>query len=209
MDKPYFSNLNEDVYMTISSREFQVKIPYDEESALLDVGKRLMMEQINGKPKTYRVTCVDAMTERYDWNDAQTGFLVLNLEQDQHVEEQDNAEKMLCDYQEVKQTPEDGEVIIKYAGEPKVRICGRGKIFKATVDGKPLPGCTWSLSVDDKTLETKVYLANSVQWNRVTGESCRVCAEDNAALNGATVTLTVVAPDGKSTDSIAVKVVDV
>ena len=209
VDKPYFSNLNEDVYMTISSREFQVKIPYDEESALLDVGKRLMMEQINGKPKTYRVTCVDAMTERYDWNDAQTGFLVLNLEQDQHVEEQDNAEKMLCDYQEVKQTPKDGEVIIKYAGEPKVRICGRGKIFKATVDGKPLPGCTWSLSVDDKTLETKVYLANSVQWNRVTGESCRVCAEDNAALNGATVTLTVVAPDGKSTDSIAVKVVDV
>ena len=44
VDKPYFSNLNEDVYMTISSREFQVKIPYDEESALLDVGKRLMME---------------------------------------------------------------------------------------------------------------------------------------------------------------------
>lgn len=208
VDKPYFSNLSENKLMTLSSREFQVKIPYDEESALLDVDKRLMLEEINGQPKTYRITCVDGMTERYDRDNQQTGFLVLNLEQDQYNHATDNGDKMLCDYEPTKDVPDSGDVAIKYTGEAKIRLCGRGKVFHATLDGKPYADCVWEIQPDDDSLQKKVYFANSTTWNRVVGESCRITATDEKSLNGHTVTVVVTAPDGKSTDSIVVKVVD-
>lgn len=208
VDKPYFSNLNENKIMSLSSREFQIKIPYDEESSLLDIGKRMMLEQINGRPKTYRITCVDAMTERYDRDNEQVGFLTINVEQDQSSPVTDNVDKMLCDYVEKQPSPEMGAVAIKYAGTPKVRICGRGKIFKATRDGQPYPDCEWMISVKDDILTEKVYFANSSEWNRVVGETCRICAVDDKSLNGKSVTLTVTAPDGTSKDTIEVGVVD-
>lgn len=208
VDKPYFSNLSENKLMTLSSREFQVKIPYDEESALLDVDKRLMLEEINGQPKTYRITCVDGMTERYDRDNQQTGFLVLNLEQDQYNPDTDNGDKMLCDYDKPKKVPDTGDVAIKYTGDAKVRICGRGKVFHATRDGKPYAGCVWTIQPDESMLNEKVYFANSTMWDRVDGDSCRVSAVNDKTLNGHTVTLTVQAPDGNSQDSVVIKVVD-
>ena len=208
VDKPYFSNLSENKLMTLSSREFQIKIPYDEESSLLDIGKRLMLEEINGQAKTYRITCVDGMTERYDRDDEQTGFLVLNLEQDQLDTSTDNKAEMLCDYQEPKKAPEAGNVAIKYSGDAKVRICGRGKVLTATRDGQLYAGCVWQIEPDDAALQKKVYFANSAQWNSFTGEKCLVSAVDDPKLNGHTVTVTVKAPDNKSRDSVVIKVVD-
>ena len=208
VDKPYFSNLSENKLMTLSSREFQIKIPYDEESSLLDIGKRLMLEEINGQPKTYRITCVDGMTERYDRDDEQTGFLVLNLEQDQYNPAVDNSDKLLCDYEKPKAAPDAGDVAIKFSGDAKVRICGRGKVFHATKDGEPFEGCAWKLEPDDKGLAEKIYFAKSSMWDRYAGTDCRVCAVDDKALNGHTVTLTVYAPDGNSQDSVVIKVVD-
>ena len=208
VDKPYFSNLSENKLMTLSSREFQIKIPYDEESSLLDIGKRLMLEEINGQAKTYRITCVDGMTERYDRDDEQTGFLVLNLEQDQLDPSTDNTDKMLCDYEEPKKVPEVGNVAIKYSGEAKVRICGRGKVLNATRDGEPYDGCIWRIVPDSEELREQVYFANSTNWDSFTGAKCRVAAADNAALNGHSVTVTVLSPDEKSRDSVVIKVVD-
>lgn len=208
VDKPYFSNLSENKLMTLSSREFQIKIPYDEESSLLDIGKRLMLEEINGQAKTYRITCVDGMTERYDRDDEQTGFLVLNLEQDQLDPSTDNTDKMLCDYEEPKKVPDVGNVAIKYSGEAKVRICGRGKVLNATRDGEPYDGCIWRIVPDSEELREQVYFANSTSWDSFTGAKCRVAAADNAALNGHSVTVTVLSPDEKSRDSVVIKVVD-
>ena len=208
VDKPYFSNLSENKLMTLSSREFQIKIPYDDESSLLDIGKRLMLEEINGQPKTYRITCVDGMTERYDRDDEQTGFLVLNLEQDQTDMTTDDKGKMLCDYQEPKNVPDVGDVAIKYSGDAKVRICGRGKVLTATRDGEEYEGCIWHIVPDSDELREQVYFAKSTVWDSFTGAKCRVAAVDNAALNGHSVTVTVVAPDGSSQDSVEIKVVD-
>ena len=167
-----------------------------------------MLEEINGQPKTYRITCVDGMTERYDRDNQQTGFLVLNLEQDQYNQDTDNGAKMLCNYDEPKKAPDTGDVAIKYTGDAKVRICGRGKVFHATRDGKPYAGCVWTIQPDESMLNEKVYFANSTMWDRVDGDSCRVSAVDDKTLNGHTVTLTVQAPDGNSQDSVVIKVVD-
>ena len=84
--------------MSYSTREFRIQMPFDEYSANLNIGKRLMLEIINGVPKTYRITSVDQMTSRIDYNNEQVGFLSFNVEQDLYNSELDHAEKMLCNY---------------------------------------------------------------------------------------------------------------
>ena len=205
VDKPYFSNLSENNVMTLSSREFRIKIPYDEESSLLDIGKRLMLEEINGRPKTYRVTCVDAMTERYDRDNEQTGFLTINVEQDQYDPLTDNQENMICDY-EPPHDIEEGAVRIVFEGDPRVRIGGRGKVFKAVVDNEYTDDCTWTLTMDD-ALAGKVYFDNASRSVSYAGAFCRVRTDGDVSMNGSRVTLTVNTTSSGS-DVIEVEVVD-
>lgn len=205
VDKPYFSNLNENNVMTLSSREFRIKIPYDEESSLLDIGKRLMLEEINGRPKTYRITCVDAMTERYDRDNEQTGFLTINVEQDQYDPLTDNQENMICDY-EPPHDIEEGAVRIVFEGDPRVRIGGRGKVFKAVVDNEYTDDCTWTLTMDD-ALAGKVYFDNASRSVSYAGAFCRVRTDGDVSMNGSRVTLTVNTTSSGS-DVIEVEVVD-
>lgn len=205
VDKPYFSNLSENNVMTLSSREFRIKIPYDEESRLLDIGKRLMLEEINGRPKTYRVTCVDAMTERYDRDNEQTGFLTINVEQDQYDPLTDNQENMICDY-EPPHDIEEGAVKIVFEGDPRVRIGGRGKVFKAVVDNEYTDDCTWTLTMDD-ALAGKVYFDNASRSVSYAGAFCRVRTDGDVSMNGSRVTLTVNTTSSGS-DVIEVEVVD-
>ena len=207
VDKPYFSNLNENNVMTLSSREFRIKIPYDEESSLLDIGKRLMLEEINGRPKTYRVTCVDAMTERYDRDNEQTGLLTINVEQDQYDSNTDDQERMICDYEPPHEI-EDGAVRIVFDGDPRVRIGGRGKVFKAVVDGEYIESCTWTLTMGD-ALSGKVYFDNKNRDKTVTytGAFCRVRTDGDVSMNGARITLEVETPENGK-DKIEVEVAD-
>lgn len=51
VEKPYYSNLEENKTMGYSTREFRIQMPFDEYSANLNIGKRLMLEIINGVPK--------------------------------------------------------------------------------------------------------------------------------------------------------------
>ena len=95
VDKPYFSNLESNATSTESKREFKIQLPYDNESALLDVDKRFMLEIIGKTPRTYRLTSVDSMTERYDYNGEASGFLVINVEQDAYNPQTDNSELMV------------------------------------------------------------------------------------------------------------------
>ena len=96
VEKPYTSNIKENDYMSLSQREYQITIPYDNETKLIDIDRRFMLEIINGKPRTYSVTCVDTNTNRYQ--DIEGGFLVWNLTQDQSEQPNDNIELEICDY---------------------------------------------------------------------------------------------------------------
>lgn len=98
IEKPYYANVEKDLEFSFSSREFKVQLPYDEESALIDVDKKFILEVINGQPKVYTVTSVDDNTERYDVNGEVVGFLALNLTQTQYNPERDSAEHGICDY---------------------------------------------------------------------------------------------------------------
>lgn len=168
VSKPYFSDLSEEKIYSESKREYKMQLPYDDETSLLDVGKRFMLENINGKPRTYRVTCVDTMTERYDSDGSIKGFLVVNYEQDQYNESTDNAELGICDY--VVAPIEGGnptKTLITYSGAAEVKIGGSPKKFSVLyqdADGNPasdsLP--VWNLLIAPE-LTPYVSVAKSAQ----------------------------------------------
>lgn len=134
LSKPYYANNKELIVTSLSQREYKVQMPFDDETALIDLDKRFMLEIINGEPKTYVTTSVDQSTERYELHGKTQGFLVLNIRQDQYNSKTDNAEKMICDYFEPNKSDEpdaDSQVTatIKYAGKPEVRVGGSWKKF--------------------------------------------------------------------------------
>ena len=94
--KPYTSNIDEGTVISVSGREFKVQLPYDDETRLLDLDKRFMLEVIDGKPRTYKCTSVDQSTNKYQ--DIDGGFIVLNLTQDEAAQPGDNVELMICNY---------------------------------------------------------------------------------------------------------------
>ena len=95
-EKPYSSNLRDGFMIDTSKREYKVQVPYDEETILVDLDKRFLLETINGVPKAYRVTSVDVNTNKYQ--DVDGGFIVWNLVQDQYNEATDDAHLMIADY---------------------------------------------------------------------------------------------------------------
>lgn len=187
VDKPYFSNLQENKVMSISSREFMVQMPYDAQSAKLDIGKRLMLEAINGEPKTYRITCVDTMTERYDRSDAQTGFLVINVEQDQYDAGTDNAALMLCDYKQPTQKSEEVPAEIRWKGKLKARVGGLGKTLFYRQNGEEYPTVVWTIRHESDITKGKVCFANGK--DDFVGARCRVTAQNDLKLVGQWVTV--------------------
>lgn len=138
--------------MSYSTREFRIQTPFDEYSARLNIGKRLMLEIVNGEPKTYRITSIDQMTGRIDYDNDQIGFLSFNVEQDLYNAETDNVEKMICNYvpedasDNVEITyPDDNTVddrvlSIEFTGEPSIPTGGFGKLFTAKIDGEVYDG---------------------------------------------------------------------
>lgn len=201
IDKPYFSNLSENKRMTISQRKFNIQMPYDEETALIDIGKRLMPEIIDGKPKTYRITSVDTLTDRYKIGDKLYGCLILDYEQDQYNAETDNKELMICDYIDFRQMPEppSNELYIEFNGTSSIKCGSPRKLYKAMCDGDLVSECNWSIVLEDQSMRDYVdYTIN--------GGRCYIRIVNNRNLIGKHITLTV-SCDGYTDASIDVEVI--
>lgn len=130
--KPYYSNIDETLKIDISSREYKIQLPYDKETSELELDKRFILEHIAGEPKTYRITSIDAVTERYDRNGEITGFLVLNITQDLYNPETDNADLGICDYippEEYQNSDSPTKMKISFNGLPIITAGGSQKKF--------------------------------------------------------------------------------
>jgi len=84
-----------------SEREYSASIPYNDETANIEVGQRFLIEHIANRPKAYRVTSVDVLSSAYILNGVKVGIVIINLEQDLYNPLTDDAELMICDYKEV------------------------------------------------------------------------------------------------------------
>lgn len=131
-EKPYYSNFFDDRMMAVSTREFKIQLPYDAETAKIGLDMRFMLDEIDGEPKTYKVTSVDSITERYDREEGISGFLVLNVRQDLYKPDVDDKELGLCDYIQLPAADEDSTTrvnrcAIAYSGKPTIRFGGSAK----------------------------------------------------------------------------------
>ena len=154
MQKPYFSNLEDLRTVEVSSREFKILITDDELTSKFDVGHRFMLEIINGKPKTYRVTSVDVHTGMVVLDGVKQGFLIVNIEEDQYNPNSDRPDMMICDYKSpepLPPTPSDIHIEFEYSGKPEIKQGLAGKDFVAVVkdtDGEPVFGAIADIAVD-------------------------------------------------------------
>lgn len=220
VEKPYYSNLEENKLMSYSTREFRIQMPFDEYSANLNIGKRLMLEIVNGVPKTYRITSIDQMTSRIDYDGEQVGFLSFNVEQDLYNPETDNAEKMICDYVpidtddtagdegggDITYPPEEDAgpeyvLTIDFTGAPTVTTGGFGKLFTAKIDGEVCEEAIWSLVGDH--VPDEIHFKNA--GASVSNAKCKVVCADNPKLIGTKITLRVAS--GKLTADVELEVV--
>ena len=194
---------------SLSQREYKVQMPFDDETALIDLDKRFMLEIINGEPKTYVTTSVDQSTERYELHGKTQGFLVLNIRQDQYNSKTDNAEKMICNYFEPNKSDEpdaDSQVTatIKYAGNPEVRVGGSWKkftpVFTSITGEEVAEVAKWSFICLD---EFKSFVETQ------TADDCtfKIRILNNSIMDGATVRISLANADGTANASIECKVV--
>ena len=126
--KPYTSNINEGLSIATSSREFKIQLTYDEETLLVDLDRRFLLEVIDGTPKAYQVTSVDTITNRYQ--EADGGFLVWNLKQCEYNPVTDNAELMLADYFDLPELIVSQDLLTcEIEGKDNIR-CGRSRTYR-------------------------------------------------------------------------------
>lgn len=210
LSKPYYANNKELVMTSLSQREYKVQMPFDDETALIDLDKRFMLEIINGEPKTYVTTSVDQSTERYELHGKTQGFLVLNIRQDQYNSKTDNAEKMICDYFEPNKSNEpdtDSQVTaaIKYAGKPEVRVGGSWKkftpVFTSIAGEEVAETPVWSTKCLDEFKEF-------VEVQAADDGTFKIRILNNSIMDGATVKISLTNADGTVSTSIECKVVN-
>lgn len=193
-EKPYYSNLDEAKPLTVSSREYKIQVTFDEETSLIDIDKRFMLEIIGESPKTYKVTSVDTITDRFYQSGEIRGFLVLNVTQDLYNPKTDRKDLLICDYKEPVQKSDpgmypmlEGEIKFTYSGNATIRQGGSAKKFTAHLydgAGNEITDSEfeWSLIVDD-LLTDKFKLTPDKKYSRL-------AALDYVELQGAIVHLT-------------------
>lgn len=133
--KPYTSNVAEGAVVSTSNREYKIQLPYDTETALVDMDKRFMLEVINGKPRTYKVTSVDSLTNRYEDMENNSGFLVWNLTQDAAGQPDDSVKFGVCNYIDPDTPPAEppavDQLVCKIIGRKDLKIGGSPRKYTA------------------------------------------------------------------------------
>lgn len=98
--------------ITLQSNQFMVYLPYDEETAELDNGKRVHMSRSNSKCKPYELTRPDDVTYGF----GKKGVLNIiftqtqyNQENDKLITLEDGTQAWICDYIDSSSTPQPSE----------------------------------------------------------------------------------------------------
>lgn len=187
--KPYTSNIEEGMAIANSNREFKIQLGYDEETILVDLDRRFLLEVIDHEPKAYKMISVDTITNRYQ--DIDGGFLVWNVKQCEYNPGTDNAELMIADYFEPKVTPDPEEPLLpcRINGRDTIRG-GIGRTYNvvfydALGEITAEPTAVWTVSTD----------SDAVKWN-ANGGTLELYLPDGALPEGSIITISVADTDG-------------
>ena len=138
VSRSYHSDISESNERAVSQRQFDITVQYDSETAQLDNDKRFMLEVISGKARTYKITCVNSLTDCYQINGKYQGFIKFTVEQDQYNSDIDNIDLMICNYKAPSSQADalqqnDYSLKISYSGNPELKMGGSSKLFTASI----------------------------------------------------------------------------
>ena len=139
--------------ITLESNQFMVYLPYDEETAELDNGKRVHMSRSNAKCKPYELTRPDDITYGF----GEKGVLNIiftqtqyNQENDKLITLEDGTQAWICDYIDSSSTPpsepttpdETEDLSATISGTTNLRI-GVTRTYTATLSDKDGNAVQW------------------------------------------------------------------
>lgn len=165
--------------ITLQSNQFMVYLPYDEETAELDNGKRVHMSRSNAKCKPYELTRPDDVT--YGFGEKGVMNIIFtqtqyNQENDKLITLEDGTQAWLCDY--IDSTPttpsesttpnetEDLSAVISFKGAQELKIGGNYKTLTGSFvdkDGNTTSDIgIWDVVTID---ELKSYVDYKITYN--------------------------------------------
>ena len=196
MTKPYTSNVTDGTQISVSNREYKVQLPYDDETRLIDLDRRFMLEVIDGRPRTYSCTSVDQQTNVYQ--DLDNGFIIWNLSQDDACQPGDNVELMICNYEDPG-TDIIPDSIFTIIGPDFLRA-SLGGFSYAISPSQNNKDCSWEISAQEE-------IGSHIQIQSSDNKSILIAAEQEAV--GSVFELHYVDPSGEILASKAIEVMDI
>lgn len=125
--KPYSANMRSENIVSTPTGRYNLRVSYDDETQAIDIGKRFMLEVVNGIPKCYKIEFADILSYYYA---DMGGCIEWTIVSDEYNANRDNISKQICDYTPVVPNTQriqpmscfiDGIPELKYGGERRLK----------------------------------------------------------------------------------------
>ena len=201
--------------ITLQSNQFMVYLPYDEETAELDNGKRVHMSRSNAKCKPYELTRPDDITYGF----GEKGVLNIiftqtqyNYENDKFITLEDGTQAWICDYIDSSPpTPpseptipdETEDLYATISGTSNLRI-GVTRTYTATLSDKVGNAVQWDDTKYGWNVVSDFDVKQTVAENKIS-----LTVEDEDFIDSSFILSVIKLDDGSVIAEIEITVIDV
>ena len=199
--------------ITLQSNQFMVYLPYDEETAELDNGKRVHMSRSNSKCKPYELTRPDDVTYGF----GKKGVLNIIFTQTQYnqgndklITLEDGTQAWICDYIDSSHTtpqpekPDETAVLnANISGTSNLRI-GVTRIYTATLSDKDGNAVQWDDTKYGWNIVSDFDVKQTVTENKIS-----LTVEDEDFIDSSFLLQVIKLDDGSVISEIEITVIDV
>lgn len=203
--KPYTANVETGQVVSVLKGKYDVKLPYDQDTIDVPIGKRFMLDIVGGKPMCYKLDFADVNTNKY--SDIDGGFIEWNLTSDQFNKDTDNVASMICDFTTASSDSPDVRNRCRINGKSTVKAGCTNTYTPVFYDAEYNPVTVtpvWDISISDAA-DDKHILHSVDEQGRL-----KLSVDFVESVIGHTFTITLLDKDGKYEPStIDVKVVSI
>ena len=196
--------------ITLQSNQFMVYLPYDDETAELDNGKRIHMSRSNAKCKPYELTRPDDITYGF----GEKGVLNIiftqtqyNQDKDKLITLEDGTQAWICDYipPSTPLPPSDETTILSanISGRKELKV-GFSRTYTVTISDKDGNALAW----DDTMYGWNVVSDFDIEQT-VTGNKIKLFVDDESFIGSSFLLQVIKLDDNAVIGEIEITVMDV
>lgn len=205
--------------ISLRSNQFMIHLSFDEETNLLENGKRFHIAKSNRVCKAYRLSRVDDMTYGFDGL-KENGVLNLIVTQDENLTDSDklievkpNVETWICDYIEHTEDVVDSSIAVNknkilkidFTGKPEVKIGVDYKVFLGKIEDKfgndISESGVWRIATTDEINEDLDY--------KISGNELKIKIKEDSLMVGGKIRATFSTVDRLYSTSVDIKIVNI